>query len=436
MNLVVSFLFFLEFFLIFIYFIHNLFNVGFSFKLGISFGLLFFIFIPIFVGLLTGKIPVSITGFGNSGITDVILSQNIKSSLILVLFIFSIIVYLYSPHIKIKKSLNTSFVPLIRSYLFSYVLGMLIVFIGSGLFKGGNWYDNRHNFFESSGQLAVLTAFVLNSTKILIISSLFYKWLKKDFSLIKFLSYTVLFVVLDMFISGNRIYLFCTAIAICFIFFKRYPKKMIFLSPVLIPLVFIMGYFASIFKHIRGPLFEKGLPTFDIFKKSLLRAISLEPPNFKMFFLEISESININVLYKIFNNYDNFLYGATYIKPLFFYFPRSVWATKPESITIIAANNFGGASLVTTIIGEIYMNFYFFGVIILPFLLLFLDYLFTKSLKNFGKISGIILFIIGVLIFRMPFSDELLVFVFLFAILKVTKWINDHKFTFKSFYEI
>ena len=48
MNLVVSFLFFLEFFLIFIYFIHNLFNVGFSFKLGISFGLLFFIFIPIF----------------------------------------------------------------------------------------------------------------------------------------------------------------------------------------------------------------------------------------------------------------------------------------------------------------------------------------------------------------------------------------------------
>ena len=80
------------------------------------------------------------------------------------------------------------------------------------------------------------------------------------------------------------------------------------------------------------------------------------------------------------------------------------------------------------------MNFYFFGVIILPFLLLFLDYLFTKSLKNFGKISGIILFIIGILIFRMPFSDELLVFVFLFVILKVTKWINDHNFTFKSFY--
>ena len=436
MDHLVSFLFFVEFSLVFICFLYNLFSVGFSFKLGITFGLLFFIFLPILVMIITGKISLSISGFGNTGITDVILKENIKSSLVLLLFIFSIIVYLYFPLIKIKKPLKTTFEPLISSYFYSYALGMLIVFIGSGLFKGGNWYDNRHNFFESSGQLAVLIAFVLNSTKILIIASLFYKWLKKDYTVIKFLCYIVLFVLFDMFISGNRIYLFCTAIGICFIFLKRFPKKMLLLSPIFLPLIFFMGYFASIFKHIRGPLFEKGLPTYDIFKESLLRAISLEPPSFSSFFLEISESINVNVLYEIFNRYDNFLYGATYIKPLFFYFPRSIWTSKPESITIIAANNFGGASLVTTIIGEIYMNFYFFGVVILPFLLLFLDYIFSKSLRSFGNISGIILFIFGILIFRMPFSDELLVFIFLLLILKGTKWLNEHNFTFKSLYEV
>ena len=192
--------------------------------------------------IITGKISLSISGFGNTGITDVILKENIKSSLVLLLFIFSIIVYLYFPLIKIKKPLKTTFEPLISSYFYSYVLGMLIVFIGSGLFKGGNWYDNRHNFFESSGQLAVLIAFVLNSTKILIIASLFYKWLKKDYTVIKFLCYIVLFVLFDMFISGNRIYLFCTAIGICFIFLKRFPKKMLLLSPIFLPLIFFMGY--------------------------------------------------------------------------------------------------------------------------------------------------------------------------------------------------
>jgi len=171
MDHLVSFLFFVEFSLVFICFLYNLFSVGFSFKLGITFGLLFFIFLPILVMIITGKIPLLTSGFGNTGITDVILKENIKSSLVLLLFIFSIIVYLYFPLIKIKKPLKTTFEPLISSYFYSYALGMLIVFIGSGLFKGGNWYDNRHNFFESSGQLAVLIAFVLNSTKILIIAS-------------------------------------------------------------------------------------------------------------------------------------------------------------------------------------------------------------------------------------------------------------------------
>ena len=187
---------------------------------------------------------------------------------------------------------------------------------------------------------------------------------------------------------------------------------------------------------MRGPLFEQGIPTFSVFVASLLRAISLEPPKVSMFFLEISESINMNVLYLIFNSYDKFLYGSTYLKPLFFYLPRSIWTSKPESITTLAAKEFGGASLVTTIIGEMYMNFYLFGIILTPIFLLIMDYLFTKLLKNFGAISGIILFIFGVLIFRMPFSDEFLVFIFLWIILVITSWLNKYKFKYKSLDEV
>ena len=116
--------------------------------------------------------------------------------------------------------------------------------------------------------------------------------------------------------------------------------------------------------------------------------------------------------------------------------PRSIWTSKPESITTLAAKEFGGASLVTTIIGEMYMNFYLFGIILTPIFLLIMDYFFTKLLKNFGAISGIILFIFGVLIFRMPFSDEFLVFIFLWIILVITSWLNKYKFKYKSLDEV
>lgn len=436
MQHLISFLFICEFLLLLNFFVFNLFKREFSFKLGICFGLLFFVFLPVWVMIFTGGISLALSGFGNTGIKNIILEDNLQSSVILIIFIFSIIIYLYLPQIRIKRKLNKKFKPLISSYFICYLIGMTIIFIGSGLLNGGNWYDNRHNFFISSGSLAILLAFVLNSSKILIISSLFYKWIKNDYGVTKFLTYLFSFVILDMFFTGNRIYVFCTAIVLGLIFLKRFPKKMFFLSPIIIPIVTILGYFASIFKHMRGPLFEQGIPTVPIFIAALLRAISLEPPRISMFFLEISESINMNVLYEIFNSYDKFLYGSTYIKPLFFYLPRSLWSNKPESITILAANEFGGASLVTTIIGEMYMNFYLFGVIILPVSLLLMDYFFTKLLKNFGAISGVILFIFGILIFRMPFSDELLVFIFLWIILILTSWINQYKFKFRIYNEV
>lgn len=436
MQHLISFLFITEFFLLLIFFMFNLLKRDFTFKLGICFGLLFFVFLPLWVMIFSGEIKLAISGFGNTGIKNVIMKNNIQSSIVLILFIFSIILYLYLPQLKIKENLNNKFKPLISSYIISYIIGMGIIFIGSGLLKGGNWYDNRHNFFESSGSLAVLVAFVLNSSKILIIASLFYKWLNKDYGVYKFFTYVFSFVILDMFFTGNRIYLFCAAITVGLIFLKRFPKRMFNLSPIILPVVFFLGYFASIFKHMRGPLFEQGIPTFSVFVASLLRAISLEPPKVSMFFLEISESINMNVLYLIFNSYDKFLYGSTYLKPLFFYLPRSIWTSKPESITTLAAKEFGGASLVTTIIGEMYMNFYLFGIILTPIFLLIMDYLFTKLLKNFGAISGIILFIFGVLIFRMPFSDEFLVFIFLWIILVITSWLNKYKFKYKSLDEV
>lgn len=426
----ISVLFIIEFLLILLIMLYTLLKKGVTFKVGISFGTLFFVFIPVWVMIITGTLELSKADFSYTTISDVVLKKNINSSFLLIAFLFSIIIYLYFPSRFSDIEINTNFKPSIKSYFIIYIIGMIIVFVGSGLLEGGNWYENRHYFFESAGALAVLIAFIINSAKVLIISSLVYKWINKELGFYKFLVLVIAFAFWDMFFSGNRIYLFCTAILIGLVFFKRYPKKTLVAFPFIFPATFFLGYFASIFRHMRGPLFLNGLPTFEVFVSSLNRAMFLEPPNPKSFFIGISESVNVNVIYDLFNRYDDFLIGATYLKPLFFYLPRSIWEGKPASITVITADFLGGSSLVTTIIGEMYMNFSILGIIILPIILWFTEGLITKYLKLYGSISNIVGFFFGILFFRMPYSDEFLVLVFLVIILTFFNVFKKYKFKF------
>ena len=431
----ISVLFIIDFFLIFLIMIYTLLKKGVTFKVGISFGVLFFVFIPVGIMIFTGTLELSKADFNYTTLSDVVLGNNIHSSLLLIGYLFSLLVYLYFPPRYSTVEFSNEFKPNLKGYLITYVIGMLIVFVGSGLLDGGDWYQNREHFMQSNGAFAVLIVFIVNSAKILFISTLFYKWLRNDLSFYAFMFFTLIFVVIDMVFSGNRIYLFCTAILICFIFLKRYTKKTLIASPFLFPATFFFGYFASIFRHMRGPLFLNGLPTIDVFIAALNRAMVLEPPNPKLFFIGISESINVNVIYNLFNRYDDFLLGATYFKPLFFYVPRSIWQGKPESITVITANSFGGSSLVTTIIGEMFMNFSVYGIIILPIVLWFTEGFITKSLSSYGSISNIVGFFFGILFFRMPFSDEILVFLFLLLILTLFNVFKKYKFIFPENHE-
>ncbi|MAD97804.1 MAG: hypothetical protein CMB99_10805 [Flavobacteriaceae bacterium] len=430
MEYVVSILFTVEFFLILLVMLFLLFKEGLSFKVGIAFATLYFIFIPVMIMVFTGTLELSKADFGMTKLGDVVLIDNLYESYLLLIFVFTIILYLYFPMIKGKSEIITSFQPKTKYYLTIYLVGMTFIFLGSGLLKGGNWYDNRHDFFASIGPLALLIAFVLNSSKILIIGSMVFNWLQKKVEFVPFIILLLTFTVIDMIFSGNRIYLFCAFALIALILLRKYPVKTFLLTPVILPLVAVLGYLASIFKHMRGPLFYKGIPTVDIFISSFIRAVGLEPPSISAFFLGISESVNVNVIYKVFENYNDFLYGLTFLKPFFFYLPRSIWSSKPESITIIAANTYGGASMVTTIIGEMYMNFYLFGILILPVFLWLLDNSLSLFLRKYGDFAKVILFIFGLLIFRMPFSDELLVFVFLILILAMFSRFKAIKFKF------
>jgi len=418
MIILIKTIFIIQFILLIWYFIYTLFYVGFNFKLGFTFGVLYFIFIPINILIFTGKIPLVKTDFGSTTLSDVILARDIKASFLLIAYLFSIIFYLYfSKQRTVPDTKKITLKP--KVYLLIYLINIIIIFIGSGLLEGGNWYSSRHNFMVKHGNIAVLLTYLSTAAKLLIIASLIYFWTKKKISTRTFFAYILIFTVLDMVFTGNRIYVFSTFAIIGLIFMKKYPHKIFIGLPIVLPLTYYVGYFFSIFRHIRGPLFQQGIPSFKVFYSAFERAVRLDPPNIVYFFLNISESVNVNVIYNIFNNFDKTLYGVSYLKLFMFYIPRSIWESKPESITKIVANHFGSASLVTTMIGEIHINFYYLGIILLPLLLYFTEYILYKIKFNIG-LFNYVHFIMGILIFRMPFSDEILIYLFLVFILYVT----------------
>ena len=150
MEHLVSFFFIAEFFLILIIMLALLFKEGLSFKVGISFATLYFIFIPVFVIVFTGALELSQADFGTTKLGDVVLVDNFYESFLLLTFVFVIILYLYFPMLKSKVETISDFQPRLKYYLTIYIVGMAIIFLGSGLLQGGNWYDNRHNFFHQN----------------------------------------------------------------------------------------------------------------------------------------------------------------------------------------------------------------------------------------------------------------------------------------------
>ena len=421
MSILVSIAFLAEFLLLANFLVVSLKSKGLSFRLGVAFGILYFIFIPVFMMLVTGVLLLPRVDFGLTSLSDVVLDENISASWWLVAYLFGIISYLYLPEFRAKGLLSGKVVSSAISgiwrfpFLLYLVLGISI-FLGSGMLQGGNWYGNRQDFMESGGSLAVLMVFAMNASKVIFLTLLFTSWMRRR-SLYLLLA-LALFLLLDMLLSGNRIYAFLVASMVLLIYFKKYPATVIKYSLLSIPGLYLAGYFASIFRHMRGPLFAEGFPDPGKFIEVLRFAIRHEPPDVYNFLSGISESVNVNVIYGLFGRFEGFLHGATYLKTVLFPIPRSIWQGKPQPITNIAGDFFGSASLVTTYIGEMFMNFSYFGALLSPLLLLFTEFLLIRLFQRFAIYGAPLLFLLGLMLFRMPYSDTMILALFAYAILR------------------
>ncbi len=408
---------FIILFFLYLYFFTALIKKGFTFSLGILFGVLYFIFIPLSIFISTNVLEISIMDFSSTNLVDIVLEDNIHESLILIGYLYSILVFIYFSEfhndkvpLKPKPSLLHW-----KSYFILALLAGLFIFIAAGIHQGGNWYVSREVFFKEGGSLALVLAFSYIALKIIFMASILTAYENREINFVKFIMVILLFAIIDIVLTGNRIYVFVLIAAIVINLIIHYKFKILLFGLFVIP----FGYMLSIYRHMRGGLFTEGIPSLNNIIDMISKAIEKDPPRIDTFLLGISESVNFNVLYEVFNyiTFNNALWGETFLKSFTFIIPRSLWPDKPLSITQFAGEWFAPESehlsLVTTIIGEVHANFYLFGIVLLPIILFFTDQILKKVFST-TIMANMLFFILGLLIFRMPYSDILLVSIFIF----------------------
>lgn len=418
-------------------------NYGLSFHLGILFSVLFFLAPPSFFLIFSGTVEVDRFGFGGTDFKDIHLNESAVSMLILSIYIILISLWalfseneitLNNPSDTHKSSktyyLKTIYLTLIYSVFFS-----LIIFIFSGISSGGgNWYESSAKFWEQFGFIGVILNFSHFAARLVFVTVFFFYF--KNFIKNKFFGFCFLifFCLFDSYVTGNRIFLFVALALLGSDFLKDFSKRQAYQVIFLTPLVMIMGLASSVYGLLRYYISAFGIPTPDEMRL-IFDNFEFDEWGLKSAILGMFESINFNVVMSIFNEatIHNIFYGESYLKVLFTFIPRSLWPDKPESIALEATKILSPSedhlSLALTMIGEMHFNFLYLGILfIIPFLIV-LNKICNASLRAMPEIRNYFLFGVGVLMFRMSFSDTFMVFlisIFIMYILRLKIFIKNN----------
>lgn len=389
---------------------------GFSFEVGILFSMLFFIAPPSIFLLVNGVVELDLIGFGNTELKNVYLKELPFEVLLLSLYIFIISSWALmtkTERPKLIKSQHFQHNFIWRASLFLSVVIGLSLFIMTGMLSGGNWYKSGEQFIHSYGVLSTILMFLYASARIVFISYYFFHVVHEYKKKWVGMFLLVLYGVYETILTGNRIYLFVILSMIAIYILRNFKIKHLLLSLFLLP----FGLILSMYTHIRGRIFEYGIPSLDhlidLTSESLLKGNDLQ-----VTILGAFESVNFNVIMSIFRevNLNNALWGETYAKILFFIVPRSIWEDKPLTITTqtmdLLTPGVDSLSLVATLIGEVHYNFWYIGLLlIVPLMQLTKHILFLYNKHQYGPLF-FLNFCFGVLFFRMSYSDTMIQFLF------------------------
>jgi len=276
-----------------------------------------------------------------------------------------------------------------------------------------HWYLRQVEAFSRFGDLFVLYAQLSLGNQIVFTAAatLFtarHVQLRK--SEWRFFTLIGLGLVLQMVMSGNRIFIalyglsFLTA---CW-FYQR--KRLIGAILLLSPLALL---FFSAWASLRHDLTSIAEDLPDYVERDMeSRAMTT--------LMDTTEGSSVMLLLHTINDFGDkfsFFYGLTYSKAITFVVPRALYPSKPENFPVQIAKLYEpgeNTSLGTTQLGELYANFGVFAILLLPFftiMILLLSAMLTRRIESHALLLTV-LFLLLIWLARTSFEDNLITFVF------------------------
>jgi hypothetical protein len=276
-----------------------------------------------------------------------------------------------------------------------------------------HWYLRDVESFAKFGDLFVLYAQLSLANKIVFTAAaaLFTaRQLQSRKLEWRFFMLIALGLVLQMAMSGNRIFIalyglsFLTA---CWI----YQRKRLMASILLLaPAIFLVFSAWAYFRHDLSSV-AVDLPGY------VEREIDSQVMTTLMDSTEGASVMQLMHMVNDFGDKFNYFYGSTYSKAVTFMVPRALYPNKPENYPVQIAKLYEPGevtSLGTTQLGELYANFGAFAVLLLPLftiMILFLSAQLTRKIENHVLLLAI-LFLLLIWFARTSFEDNFVTFLF------------------------
>jgi oligosaccharide repeat unit polymerase len=227
----------------------------------------------------------------------------------------------------------------------------------------------------------------------------------------KFTSLILFFFLLELIISGNRIFLALYLLAFLTSAWS-YGRKKIMVALVLSSPVLALAF--SLWAAVRS---DFGKASDD---SQASKAYELDVGNTTVTHLMgVTEGSAIMLLMHFINDFGakfDYLYGGTYARPFTLVIPRSICPVRPPDMTTLAAQLYEpgeSTSLGSTAMGEAYANFGAVSICVLPLLTFFAAWCSRRLCVNADKhnLMSTVSFIMFIGFVRFPFAENAITWV-------------------------
>jgi oligosaccharide repeat unit polymerase len=397
---------------------------------GFVLGFVYFNILPFFTFILNDGITITeaSSSYRWGSFSNILEKpdQIYKYFIAIYMMIFSIYLYTFT----VKKPSQKKFTKCIKIN-YTEIIIFFSIFILLNILRESmipehitHWGLRAQYFNKNYGLIGNILSFILLGVKYTIFIYLLNYYNKENQR--KFLLLIILLSVLDIYYSSNRIFFLISMISILYILIIEKRYKIILLSS--LPALFMI-FFMSLWPFIRA---TKATMSFLDATILAINNFELNMSILSYMIFSITEGANFLVSYSIvidFPEIYDFFYGTTIFKIFVIFIPRSLWEDKWKSIAVEAANIYNpdlvGFSLNTTFLGEIFANFGFLGLFIIPFLTLLLLYylrIFFNKFSN-GLNIDFLFFVVAFQIMRANLSDMIInilsLGIFLFLVIAI-----------------